>query len=158
MGLANNPQQHQPHATIYYNNVASDPLSATLKRKIDETGALLKHASQRHSPALFLCGRDRECAVLFHLVKTFSHEISVVKDDPASQTPVKEILSQRRGWLTVDRQELSPDEELPQKEWDDYHNLFRFSPLSDWNQEDIDRYIDLFRVAVPAPVARIQTG
>ncbi|HJL65236.1 MAG: hypothetical protein QF586_02040 [Arenicellales bacterium] len=154
MGPANEPHQNQLQPTAHDNNVTSSALSDTLKRKIEATGALLKHASQRHGPALFLCGRDRECAVLFHLVKTFSPGVTVVRDDPSSQTPVKEILSERRGWITVDRQGLSPDEELPQKEWDDYHNLFRFSPLSEWDREDIDRYIDLFRVAVPAPAAR----
>lgn len=114
------------------------------RRLLEETIGMLKHAEKRHSPVVFLCGRDEECAVLLDLVEKYAPSIQVVQTNaPEPHSPertVLRLLEGQRGWITADRRDHHGQANLPHKEWDADHLLFRFNPLADWSQQDLDDY------------------
>ena len=61
--------------------------------------------------------------------------------------PLNRALADKKAWLTGMRRSQSVTrKELPVSEWDDDHGLQKFSPLSDWSNGDVWKYIRAFEV------------
>lgn len=61
--------------------------------------------------------------------------------------PLKRALENKKAWLTGMRRSQSVTRhELPISEWDDTHNLQKFSPLTDWSNSDVWKYIRTFKL------------
>jgi phosphoadenosine phosphosulfate reductase len=57
-------------------------------------------------------------------------------------SPLKRALSEVDAWVTGLRREQSPERAgTPKLEWDDKHELWKASPLADWSDKDVWRYI-----------------
>jgi phosphoadenosine phosphosulfate reductase len=56
--------------------------------------------------------------------------------------PLKEALSGVDAWIAGLRRDQSPDRaNTPKLKWDDKHELWKASPLADWSEKDVWRYI-----------------
>jgi phosphoadenosine phosphosulfate reductase len=56
--------------------------------------------------------------------------------------PLKEALEDVDAWIAGLRREQSPDRaSTPKLKWDDKHDLWKASPLADWSEKDVWRYI-----------------
>ncbi|MCC5797652.1 MAG: phosphoadenylyl-sulfate reductase [Methylophaga sp.] len=61
--------------------------------------------------------------------------------------PLKRALSGKKAWLTGMRRSQSVTRKtLPVSEWDEEHALQKFSPLTDWSNGDVWKYIRAFGV------------
>ncbi|MEX1199166.1 MAG: phosphoadenylyl-sulfate reductase [Methylophaga sp.] len=61
--------------------------------------------------------------------------------------PLQRALANKKAWLTGMRRSQSVTRnELPVSEWDDAHNLQKFSPLTDWSNGEVWKYIRAFDV------------
>jgi phosphoadenosine phosphosulfate reductase len=57
--------------------------------------------------------------------------------------PLSEALSGLDGWLTGVRRDQAPSRaDTPKLGWDERHELWKASPLADWSDEDVWRYVD----------------
>ena len=56
--------------------------------------------------------------------------------------PLNRALKGRKVWVTGIRAEQSANRQtMPQLEWDEVHNLFKFHPLMDWTFEEVKQYV-----------------
>ena len=56
--------------------------------------------------------------------------------------PLKQALGQADAWVVGLRREQSPDRAgTPKLGWDEKHGLWKASPLADWSERDVWRYI-----------------
>jgi phosphoadenosine phosphosulfate reductase len=56
--------------------------------------------------------------------------------------PLNEALADVDSWIAGLRREQSPDRaNTPKLKWDDKHELWKASPLADWSEKDVWRYI-----------------
>lgn len=56
--------------------------------------------------------------------------------------PLNKALKGKKVWITGLRAaQSSAREDLPQLEWDEDHQLFKFHPLINWSTEDVKQYI-----------------
>lgn len=61
--------------------------------------------------------------------------------------PLRRAIAGKKAWITGLRREQSPTRtELPVSEWDADNKLQKFSPLTDWSQDDVWNYIRHFEV------------
>ena len=61
--------------------------------------------------------------------------------------PLKRALTGKKAWLTGMRRSQSVTRKtLPFSEWDETHTLQKFSPLTDWSNGDVWKYIRAFGV------------
>ncbi len=61
--------------------------------------------------------------------------------------PLKRALEDRKAWITGMRRSQSVTRnELPVSEWDPDHELQKFSPLTDWSNGEVWKYIRAFDV------------
>jgi len=61
--------------------------------------------------------------------------------------PLQRALANKKAWLTGMRRSQSVTRnELPVSEWDDAHKLQKFSPLTDWSNGEVWKYIRAFDV------------
>jgi phosphoadenosine phosphosulfate reductase len=61
--------------------------------------------------------------------------------------PLQRALADKKAWLTGMRRTQSVTRnELPVSEWDDAHKLQKFSPLTDWSNGEVWKYIRAFDV------------
>lgn len=61
--------------------------------------------------------------------------------------PLNRALNGKKAWLTGMRRSQSVTRsELPVSEWDADHQLQKFSPLTDWSNSDVWKYIRAFNV------------
>jgi phosphoadenosine phosphosulfate reductase len=57
--------------------------------------------------------------------------------------PLSEALSGLDGWITGVRRDQAPSRvDTPKLGWDERHELWKASPLADWSDEDVWRYVD----------------
>lgn len=57
-------------------------------------------------------------------------------------SPLKRALSEVDAWVTGLRREQGPERTgTPKLHWDDKHGLWKASPLADWSDKDVWRYI-----------------
>ena len=57
--------------------------------------------------------------------------------------PLSEALSGLDGWITGVRRDQAPSRvDTPKLGWDERHELWKASPLADWSNEDVWRYVD----------------
>jgi len=61
--------------------------------------------------------------------------------------PLKRALQNKKVWITGLRAEHSANRSnMPQVEWDDQHQVFKFHPLLHWSSEDIKKQIDAYQI------------
>ncbi len=61
--------------------------------------------------------------------------------------PLQRALANKKAWLTGMRRSQSVTRmELPVSEWDEAHKLQKFSPLTDWSNGEVWKYIRAFDV------------
>lgn len=61
--------------------------------------------------------------------------------------PLGRALKGKKVWITGLRAEHSPDREnIPQIEWDEQHQLFKYHPILHWTTEDVRAFINEFNI------------
>lgn len=61
--------------------------------------------------------------------------------------PLGRALKGKKVWITGLRSEHSPEREnIPQIEWDEQHQLFKYHPILHWSTEDVRAFINEFNI------------
>lgn len=61
--------------------------------------------------------------------------------------PLGRALKGKQVWITGLRAEHSPEREnIPQIEWDEQHQLFKYHPILNWTTEEVRKYINEFNI------------